>query len=145
MKNKFLVAITSYKSSSNSGSALPADLDPRGYLANASWLQNTVQISQLARLNRSLTSLHEAVLHWLLHDPNTFRSVRSPRPLPDALVAPGLRHVAAKKMNVFMSLTAVMRLLVLASVFIPSKTQTAGTCATIETSSAAWSINNCDG
>ena len=66
------------------------------------------------------------------------------------LVAPGLHHVAAKatklnEMNVFMSLTAVMRLLVLASVFIPSKTQTAGTCTTIETSSAAWCINNCDG
>ena len=32
---------------------VPADLDPRGYLANASWLQNSVQISQLARLNCS--------------------------------------------------------------------------------------------
>ena len=40
---------------------LPADLDPRGYLANASWLQNTVQPSQLVRLNCSLTSLQEAM------------------------------------------------------------------------------------
>ena len=43
-------------------------LDPLGYLANASWLQNTVQISQIVRLNCSQTSLHEAVQQWPLQD-----------------------------------------------------------------------------
>ena len=65
--------VASSTSSSNSGSALPANLDPCGYLTNTSWLQNTVQISQLARLNCSLTSLHEVMPQWL-HAMATSRS-----------------------------------------------------------------------
>ena len=43
---------------------------------DASWLQNTVQPSQLARLNCSLTSLHEAMPQWLLANRNGYYTWR---------------------------------------------------------------------